>query len=77
MAKTSKPKFDPEAFLAQADGGVTIAKYRKGQIVFRQGDPADALNAPSYKTLFSILFRACPLPLFRTMKHSPLRNSLV
>ena len=43
MAKTSKPKFDPEAFLAKADGGVTIAKYRKGQIVFRQGDPADSV----------------------------------
>jgi hypothetical protein len=25
VAKTSKPKFDPEAFLAQADGGVTIS----------------------------------------------------
>jgi CRP/FNR family transcriptional regulator, cyclic AMP receptor protein len=43
VAKTSKPKFDPEAFLAKADGGVTIAKYRKGQIVFRQGDPADSV----------------------------------
>jgi CRP/FNR family cyclic AMP-dependent transcriptional regulator len=42
VAKTPKSKFDPEAFLAQADGGVTIAKYRKGQIVFRQGDPADS-----------------------------------
>ena len=43
MAKKSKPKFDPEAFLAKADGGVTISKYRKGQVVFAQGDPADSV----------------------------------
>ncbi len=39
MAKKSKSKFDPEAFLANADGGVTISKYGKGQVVFAQGDP--------------------------------------
>ncbi|HET7019960.1 MAG TPA: Crp/Fnr family transcriptional regulator [Xanthobacteraceae bacterium] len=43
MAKTSKSKFDPEAFLAKADGGVTISKYGKGQVVFSQGDPADCV----------------------------------
>lgn len=43
MAKTSKSKFDPEAFLAKADGGVTISKYGKGQVVFGQGDPADCV----------------------------------
>ena len=43
MAKKSKAKFDPEAFLAKADGGVTISKYRKGQVVFAQGDPADSV----------------------------------
>jgi CRP/FNR family transcriptional regulator, cyclic AMP receptor protein len=43
MAKKSKSKFDPEAFLAKADGGVTIANYRKGQVVFAQGDPADSV----------------------------------
>jgi CRP/FNR family transcriptional regulator, cyclic AMP receptor protein len=43
VAKKSKPKFDPEAFLAKADGGVTISKYRKGQVVFAQGDPADSV----------------------------------
>jgi len=43
VAKTSKSKFDPEAFLAKADGGVTISKYRKGQVVFSQGDPADSV----------------------------------
>jgi len=34
VAKKSKAKFDPEAFLAKADGGVMISKYRKGQVVF-------------------------------------------
>jgi CRP-like cAMP-binding protein len=43
MAKKSKAKFDPEAFLAKADGGVTISKYRKGQVVFAQGEPADSV----------------------------------
>jgi CRP/FNR family cyclic AMP-dependent transcriptional regulator len=43
MAKKSRAKFDPEAFLAKADGGVTIANYRKGQAVFAQGDPADSV----------------------------------
>jgi CRP-like cAMP-binding protein len=43
MARKSKSKFDPEAFLAKADGGRTISKYGKGQVVFAQGDPADAV----------------------------------
>jgi CRP/FNR family cyclic AMP-dependent transcriptional regulator len=43
VAKTSKLKFDPEEFLAKADGGVTISKYGKGQVVFSQGDPADCV----------------------------------
>lgn len=43
MARKAKPKFDPEAFLAKADGGITISKYGKGQVVFRQGDPADSV----------------------------------
>jgi CRP/FNR family transcriptional regulator, cyclic AMP receptor protein len=43
VAKKSKSKFDPEAFLAKADGGVTISRYEKGQVVFNQGDPADSV----------------------------------
>jgi CRP/FNR family cyclic AMP-dependent transcriptional regulator len=43
MARKSKSKFDPEAFLAKADGGRSISKYGKGQVVFAQGDPADAV----------------------------------
>jgi CRP/FNR family cyclic AMP-dependent transcriptional regulator len=43
VAKKSKARFDPEAFLAKADGGVAISKYRKGQVVFAQGEPADSV----------------------------------
>ena len=43
MAKKSKPEFDPEAFLAKADGGLTVSKYAKGRVVFAQGDPADSV----------------------------------
>ena len=41
---TSKDKaFDLETFLSSADVGRTISKYRKDEIVFAQGDPADAV----------------------------------
>jgi CRP/FNR family transcriptional regulator, cyclic AMP receptor protein len=43
VAKKSKSKFDPRAFLARANGGVTVSNYRKGQVVFTQGDPADCI----------------------------------
>jgi CRP/FNR family transcriptional regulator, cyclic AMP receptor protein len=43
MARKAKRKFDPEAFLAKADGGLTITKYAKGQAVFTQGEPADSI----------------------------------
>ena len=36
-------KFDPKAFLAKVGDGKTIAKYQKDQIVFAQGDAADAV----------------------------------
>jgi CRP/FNR family transcriptional regulator, cyclic AMP receptor protein len=38
-----KPAFNVETYLATANVGKTIAKYRKGQKVFGQGDPADAV----------------------------------
>jgi CRP-like cAMP-binding protein len=43
MAGKAKLPFDPKAFLAKANGGRTIAKYRKNQIVFSQGDPANSV----------------------------------
>jgi CRP/FNR family transcriptional regulator, cyclic AMP receptor protein len=36
-------EFDPKAFLAKVGDGKTIAKYQKDQIVFAQGDAADAV----------------------------------
>jgi len=38
-----KPPFDPQVFLARANGGKTIARYRRNDRVFVQGDPADAI----------------------------------
>lgn len=43
MARKAKSPFDPKAFLAKANGGRTISKYRINQIVFAQGDPADSV----------------------------------
>jgi CRP/FNR family transcriptional regulator, cyclic AMP receptor protein len=42
-AVQKKQPFNVETFLTTVDGGRTIAKYRKGQMVYRQGDPADAV----------------------------------
>ena len=41
--KKAKPKFDPQVFLATVDGGVTKATYRKGQSIFKQGDPSESV----------------------------------
>ena len=38
-----KQPFVLKSFLSHADGGRTKAKYRKNEIIFRQGDPADAV----------------------------------
>src|SRR5207249_6794140 len=43
MATKRRPPFDPNSFLAKFGEGRTISKYRKDQIVFAQGDPADAV----------------------------------
>ena len=43
MKRKRKPVFDPKAFLAKADGGRTISNYQKDQIVFSQGEAADAV----------------------------------
>jgi CRP-like cAMP-binding protein len=40
---TKKLAFDPKAFLVKVNGGRTQAEYRKNQVVFRQGDPADSV----------------------------------
>jgi len=38
-----KRPFDLEAFLSSVDGGRSQIKYRTGEIIFRQGDPCDAV----------------------------------
>jgi CRP/FNR family cyclic AMP-dependent transcriptional regulator len=43
MATKPKPAFDPRKFLAKADPGRTISTYRKQQVLFSQGEPADAV----------------------------------
>jgi CRP-like cAMP-binding protein len=42
---TTRPRaqFNPKSFLAEVGTGRQIAKYRKSEIVFSQGDPADAV----------------------------------
>jgi CRP-like cAMP-binding protein len=41
MKRKVKLPFDPKVFLAKVNGGRSISDYRKDQIVYRQGDPAD------------------------------------
>ena len=43
MAIKRRPAFNPKSFLAKVGEGRSIDTYRKGQIVFSQGDPADAV----------------------------------
>jgi CRP/FNR family cyclic AMP-dependent transcriptional regulator len=43
VAKKGKVSFDPKRFLAKVGDGKTIAKYQPDQIVFSQGEPADAV----------------------------------
>jgi CRP-like cAMP-binding protein len=43
MAIKRRPSLDPKAFLAKAGDGRSIGNYRKDQIVFSQGEPADSV----------------------------------
>jgi CRP/FNR family cyclic AMP-dependent transcriptional regulator len=43
LSTNSSPAFDAKSFLAKVGAGRSIAKFRKGQTVFSQGDPADAV----------------------------------
>jgi len=43
MAIKSGIVFDPKVFLSKVGAGRTIGKYRKGTVIFQQGDPADAV----------------------------------
>ena len=44
MKRKQKIPFDPKVFLSKVNGGArTVSKYRKNQVVYRQGEPADAV----------------------------------
>jgi CRP/FNR family transcriptional regulator, cyclic AMP receptor protein len=43
MAIKNRPPFDPKSFLAMVGEGHSIGEYHKGEIVFSQGDSADAV----------------------------------
>jgi CRP/FNR family cyclic AMP-dependent transcriptional regulator len=43
MTPKPKPLFNPKLFLAKVGEGRTIAEYPKDQMVFSQGDPANAV----------------------------------
>ncbi|MFZ0496130.1 MAG: Crp/Fnr family transcriptional regulator [Methylocella sp.] len=43
MTTKSRLPFDPKSFLAMVGEGRSIEEYRKDEIVFSQGDPADAV----------------------------------
>jgi CRP/FNR family transcriptional regulator, cyclic AMP receptor protein len=43
MKRKTKLPFDPKVFLSKVNGGRVISDYRKDQIVYRQGDPADSV----------------------------------
>lgn len=43
MAPKAKQPFDPHVFLAKVGEGHTFADYKKNQVMFSQGDPADAI----------------------------------
>lgn len=43
MGSKTASLFDPKDFLAKADGGRTVSRYQPSQIVFAQGDPANAV----------------------------------
>lgn len=41
LVKSARRQFDPQAFLGKVGTGKTILKYRKGRIIFAQGEEAD------------------------------------
>jgi CRP/FNR family transcriptional regulator, cyclic AMP receptor protein len=43
LPKKGRASFDPKTFLTRVGDGRSLAKYRKGQIVFSQGEAGDAV----------------------------------
>jgi hypothetical protein len=56
VRKKVKVTFDPKTFLAKVGEGKTISKYRKDQIVFSQGQVADAVFTSSKARSSSLSF---------------------
>jgi CRP/FNR family cyclic AMP-dependent transcriptional regulator len=90
-AKQNKSKlpFDPNVFLAKVNGGRSISNYRKDQIVYTQGAPADSVfyiqSGKVRKTVVSEQGKEAVVGLFGTgdffgegcMTGQPLRLSTV
>jgi CRP-like cAMP-binding protein len=43
MIRKGKLPFDPKVFLSKINGGRTVSRYGKNQVVYAQGDPADSV----------------------------------
>jgi CRP-like cAMP-binding protein len=43
MIHKGKLPFDPKVFLSKINGGRTVSRYGKNQVVYAQGDPADSV----------------------------------
>ena len=43
MGRKPTAAFDPKAFLPKASTGRSVSAYRRKQVIFAQGDPADAV----------------------------------
>src|SRR6266853_900363 len=43
MGRKGKLPFDPKVFLSKVNGGRAVSDYRKDQIVYTQGEPADSV----------------------------------
>ncbi|MGB8043243.1 MAG: cyclic nucleotide-binding domain-containing protein, partial [Pseudolabrys sp.] len=43
MNSKKKLPFDHKVFLSKVNGGRTMSTYQKGQIVYAQGDPGEAV----------------------------------
>src|ERR1700693_6329364 len=71
-AKRNKAKlpFDPKVFLAKVNGGRSISNYRKDQIVYTQGQPADSVfyiqSGKVKKTVLSEQGKEAVVALFGT-----------
>lgn len=43
MPEEAKSNFDPQIFLSTVNGGRTLSNYAKDDVIFSQGDAADAV----------------------------------